>query len=266
MPSFIDLNPNELQEVEKESFLQYAISETENLDEIWTEDIECIFKTCIENTSNFANLTGNITNLEEYLTRWLKRFFKNKHNNVRVKTGNPPSTLPDPIVDVISSIKLPHLNEDEINSLSDAHIIYMSAENIQGGLLEAFLADILEPYEWYLCYGDIVKSVDFCSSNGNLLQVKNKYNTENSSSVTVRKGTTIVMWYRIKRPIIIDNVKTNVYNWEGLCEQINRLKAKGMPDLEVTEEDYRSFVVEILTDNPDLLCIEDNNVWNDDEE
>jgi hypothetical protein len=106
----------------------------------------------------------------------------------------------------------------------------------------------LLPYGWYCCWGDTIKSVDFCTPNGELLQVKNRSNSENSSSSKVRKGTQIRKWHRI-------DAKTGTYYWKTLNELV------GCTDL--SEQDFSSFVRKTLTDNPTAMYVEDNNVWND---
>ncbi|MDU1821205.1 MAG: SinI family restriction endonuclease, partial [Staphylococcus epidermidis] len=52
-----------------------------------------------------------------------------------------------------------------------------------------------------------------------MLQVKNKYNTENSSSSAIRSGTTIIKWNRLNRPDSVDLSKP-IPNWESLKELV----------------------------------------------
>ena len=81
----------------------------------------------------------------------------------------------------------------------------MGAEGIVGDLLERYLATVLDDQEWVWCSGESVRSVDFVravSSGGGYqwesLQVKNRDNSENSSSSAIRNGTDIAKWYRTK--------------------------------------------------------------------
>ena len=79
----------------------------------------------------------------------------------------------------------------------------MSIENIQGHLLEEYIARniCVPPFNFIWLDGEIVKAADFAlylpspdaetEDTLYLLQIKNKYNTENSSSVTVRIGTSV---------------------------------------------------------------------------
>ena len=59
-------------------------------------------------------------------------------------------------------------------------------------LLEEYISISVRPYSWIWCNGNVLRAIDFCSSDGSiLLQIKNKSNTENSSSSSIRTGTNI---------------------------------------------------------------------------
>jgi len=107
--------------------------------------------------------------------------------------GPPPSESP-----IVSG---------ELPIYSQYHQASMAAENKVGDLLELYLAEQLEPAGWFRCCCNIIKGVDFLKP-GNpviLLQVKNRDNSENSSSATIREylrehgcPVEIVKWYRCK--------------------------------------------------------------------
>ena len=185
---------------------------------------------------------------EEYIRKWLKKYFNGYNNRASKRISKKIGTVSDEIIDTIISVRLPFLGEQKITEIKSAHRLSMSAENILGLLLEEYLADKLLPYGWYFCWGDTIKSVDFCTPNGELLQVKNRSNSENSSSSKVRKETQIRKWHRI-------DAKTGTYYWKTLNELV------GCTDL--SEQDFSSFVRKTLTDNPAAMYVEDNNVWND---
>ena len=99
--------------------------------------------------------------------------------------------------------------------------------------MELFLADVLEDNEWIWCSGEVYRSVDFCKIVNNditLLQIKNKYNSENSSSNKVRKNTQILKWHRLKKETdnweelnnLLDNQYTDKLNEKAYSEYINR--------------------------------------------
>lgn len=117
------------------------------------------------------------------------------------KRPAPPTTVPDEMVSVIlvSYFDIPQADADRIKR---EHLLSMGAESIVGNLLERYLASVLEPEGWIWCSGSTVKAVDFIKppsfSGGGwrLLQVKNRDNSENSSSSAIRNGTSIEKWYR----------------------------------------------------------------------
>jgi SinI restriction endonuclease len=119
----------------------------------------------------------------------------------------------------------------------------MSAENIQGLLLEEFLAEQLAEYGWYCCWGESVRHVNFCNVDGSLLQVKNRSNSENSSSSRVRINQPIEKWYRV-------DARTELYRWSYFNEKYDTDR--------FSEERFVVFVQRVLTSNPEALAVE---VW-----
>lgn len=111
-----------------------------------------------------------------------------------------PSTVPDPAVSMVLHSYF-GLEEAELERVKHEHQLSMAAENLVGDLLERYIASNLEDVGWVWCAGDFVRSIDFVkrdtSGKGWLsLQVKNRDNSENSSSSKVREGTTIMKWHR----------------------------------------------------------------------
>lgn len=112
-----------------------------------------------------------------------------------------PETIPDEMVSVILHEYFDIPSEDLARAKKE-HLLSMGAENLVGDLLERYLASILEPRGWIWCSGSMVKAVDFIkppAKDGEayrLLQVKNRDNSENSSSSAIRIGTTIEKWHR----------------------------------------------------------------------
>ena len=88
------------------------------------------------------------------------------------------------------------------------HLQAMAAENSIGLLLERFIASVLEPIGWIWCSGSAVRAVDFIEPNtGILIQIKNRDNSENSSSSAIRQGSHIIKWFRLY------SKKPGVDNW-----------------------------------------------------
>jgi hypothetical protein len=113
----------------------------------------------------------------------------------------------------------------------------MGAENFVGELLERYIAEGLEPYDWVWVSGSIVKAVDFIhpptkkNSKWTILQVKNRDNSENSSSSAIRAGTEIKKWFRTFS-------KKAGSNWQNFPDIMNRA--------DFSEEGFRDFVKKYL--------------------
>lgn len=126
-----------------------------------------------------------------------------------------PNTIPDDAVSKILEVccDIPVANLERIKL---EHQLSMSAENLVGGLLELYIAKKLAPYGWVHCAGSFVKAVDFLkkdTESGDIiaLQIKNRDNTENSSSSAIRAGTNIKKWFRTYS-------KTGASNWGSFPE------------------------------------------------
>ena len=155
-----------------------------------------------------------------------------------VRSPNAPSTVPDDLVSVILN---KYFDEplDSLAEVSRTHALSMGAENIVGDLLERYLAFKLEPLGWVWCSGSMIKAIDFIkppTSENNqwrVLQVKNRDNSENSSSKAIRDGTTIEKWHRCFS-------RTGATNWENF------------PDVSLTqhltEAKFKAFVLTYLKD------------------
>jgi hypothetical protein len=113
----------------------------------------------------------------------------------------PPSTVPDEMVSYILQEYF-EIPEKDLERIKKGHLISMGAENMVGDLLERYLADGLEPKGWVWISGSLVKGADFLKPPApskrkwQVLQVKNRDNSENSSSSAIRDGTDIQKWFR----------------------------------------------------------------------
>lgn len=103
---------------------------------------------------------------------WLKKYNASYEKRISRRTSKPPGTVADPIVSTIINARLTGLTTEHLEQIKYAHRLSMSAENIQGLLLEEFLAEQLADYGWYCCWGESIRHVDFCNVNGSLLRVK----------------------------------------------------------------------------------------------
>lgn len=163
-----------------------------------------------------------------------------KYAKTRIRSADPtrPTTIPDEMVSLIlhEFYKVP---EPDLARIKETHQWSMAAENKVGELLERYLASVLEPLGWAWCAGSSVKSVDFVLPPAArrpgwvLLQVKNRDNSENSSSSSVRDGTDIVKWFR-------SYSRQNKTNWDNFPVD----DAASL----LCEEDFRQFVVDYFNE------------------
>lgn len=111
-----------------------------------------------------------------------------------------PTTVPDEAVSIVMQ-SVYNYSKTDTDRIKTEHQHAMSAENIVGSLLERYIASVMEPHGWVWCAGDFVKAVDFikyqaAEGGWQSVQVKNRDNTENSSSSAIRNGTEIEKWFR----------------------------------------------------------------------
>lgn len=225
------------------------------------EDLDIIFGVAKANRELFPSI--NIAESENkpsaYITRWVANYINGVQNTPSRKIASPRTTCTDPIISVIvGAVK--ELSEAEINSAELNHILFMSAENVLGGLLEEYIASQVNAHGWIWCAGEVLHAIDFCSSNGSvLLQIKNKHNSENSSSSSVRDGTTIQKWYRLGVRTI-KGKKYPKYMWEELNKVINTYRTKqvdadgkALPECNMNEASYIEFVKSVAAKNKFII-------------
>lgn len=143
-----------------------------------------------------------------------------------------PKTISDPIVYAILQ-EVKGYSCEELKKVEEYHKMAMASENAVGSLLERFLFSVLSPLGWHWCCGNIVRSIDFIKRENRewtLLQIKNRDNSENSSSKKVREGTTIRMWFR-------SFSKKEGQNWENFP-----VSAEGLD-----EENFSIFIKNIIS-------------------
>lgn len=182
------------------------------------------------------------------IEKWIKKYIGGKDGCASKRISNLPGTVADPVVEKIIGARLNHLDQEDLLRITFAHRLGMSAENILGLMLEEYLSINLNAYGWHCAWGETVKSVDFVNEDGSLLQVKNRSNSENSSSSTVRDGTKIEKWYRIKANKV-------EYMWDSL----NSICGTS----HLNEEAFVDFVRDTIALNPKCLSIENHNPWLD---
>jgi hypothetical protein len=212
---------------------------------IWNKGVETIIRT----VANHPDLAPNIKadSDAKLIEKWLDKYAKGYSRRISQRVSKLPSTVADPIVGAIISCRLPHLDQTDIGKISSGHRLSMSAENILGLLLEEFLSEELAAFGWHCCWGETLRSVDFVNDDGRLMQVKNRSNSENSSSSRVRIGTAIEKWFRV-------DAASGNYLWP----ELNRRNSTTL----FSEKKFEKFVVATLKKNPDAMPVERSNTWN----
>ena len=145
------------------------------------------------------------------------------------------TTVPDKMVGLIMKFVYGY-DKKEMDMLSLQHQQIMCVENSIGALLERYIFSVLWRHGWCWCCGNFVRKIDFIKyddkkKNWLLVQIKNRDNSENSSSSSVRKGTEIIKWFRTFS-------RTGKTNWDNLPDS---MKSFGL-----NEEDFISFVKSYL--------------------
>ena len=109
--------------------------------------------------------------------------------------------------------------------------------------MERYINSLLKDKGWYWCCGDFVKAIDFLSKDDEgqwfALQIKNRNNSENSSSSAIRDNTTIQKWFR---SFSKDTKKgrPSFTNWDKLPSL--------MQGHNLSEQGFKEFVLEYVRD------------------
>jgi hypothetical protein len=227
--------------------IAHRIAETKGV--TWVASWDYILKAIVKYPAlapKINNPAVNLKSIDTALDAWISKYLEGYQNRISKRAPSMPGTVADAAINLILSTRFSHLSEEKIAQIVFGHRLAMSAENILGLMLEEYIAERLSPNGWHMCWGETVKSVDFVHEDGRLLQVKNRNNSENSSSGAIRKGTTIDKWYRT-------NAQSGCARWEKLIE------ITGARSL--SEADFSSFIRTLLAANPEALVIEPANPW-----
>ena len=218
------------------------------------EDLDVIFDVAKRNREFFPTLSVPNDNLDDYIFHWIKSYSNAYHNRPSKRNAMPKGACTDPAIRVIVQ-NSQGLSDAEAIIGEKTHNLFMSAENIQGSLLEEYIESKIHDYGFIWCMGNTLTAIDFCNSTGSFfLQIKNKSNTENSSSNKIREGKPIEKWYRLgsrKNNGIIQPV----YRWDVLNELVREHGVKGNAGISpsMSEADYQSFLENVAKNNTNLI-------------
>jgi len=178
---------------------------------------------------------------EQAANAFVKKFYKSYNNRPSVKAmRREQATFADLLIDKLVKLRIPQISNAQVDFIRKAHRFSMSLENVIGSILEEYIFTKSLNYGWATCWGSCIKAVDLCHRDGRLLQIKNKSNTENSSSSAIREGTTIQKWYRM-------DAKTGAVCWDSL----NVLLGITSNADKLSEADFRTFTENIVSNNLD---------------
>lgn len=215
------------------------------------DDLYKIFHIGLKDKSLFPQirLGLHIDNYQKYLEKWIKLYMDAHNNPPSSRIATPKGTPSDPAIKSIVQTAT-GASDEEATQQETHHILFMSAENIQGNLLEEYIDSVLKNYGWLWCKGNVLRAIDFCTPDGKvLLQIKNKFNTENSSSAFIRSGTNIIKWYRLGRRKV-NGIFLPQYKWDSLNEIV---KSYCDLDIYLSEDDYQDFLQKIVKKNPKII-------------
>lgn len=218
-------------------------------------DLDYVLEVALKDKQHFPGINSSECNTQEtYIDRWVKGYCDAMNNKPRQRVASPKSACSDPAIEVIVRSTQGYTEAQAKNGVKD-HNLFMSAENIQGNLLEEYIALRIRPYGFIWCAGNVLRAIDFCNTDGSLLlQIKNKSNTENSSSSSIREGTSIQKWYRLGTRIQ-NHIRVPDYKWSSLNVLVNTHKTEGkeLPPCNMTEADYEAFLSRAAAVNHNLI-------------
>ncbi len=216
-------------------------------------DLHFIFNVALNDMSLFPNINlVEGATYKNYIERWIHGYQEAMLNLPSKRIASPKSSCSDPAIKTIVQY-VTKVDDVEAENQSNHHNLFMSAENIQGNLLEEYIASVVRKYGWLWCNGNVLRAIDFCTIKGDaLLQIKNKSNTENSSSSAIRSGTTIQKWYRLGTKTR-QGIRFPDYKWDNLNSIINAHACNHIDDCNMTEEGYIAFLQNVATQNPQII-------------
>ena len=234
--------------------LQFIYSETKgNYSNFQFQDLDIIFNIALQNKALFPAINmPSPPSINAFIARWVKGYVDARSLLPSQRISTPKTSCSDPAIRAIVQTSK-DLSDENSKKGEKIHNIFMSAENIQGNLLEEFIEIKIHEFGWIWCCGNVMRSVDFCSSDGSkLLQIKNKSNTENSSSSAIRTGTDIEKWFRLGTRTV-NGIREPNYKWSDLNNIINSHKTDPQKICNITEEDYIEFLRQVTLRNRQLI-------------
>lgn len=228
---------------EVQAYFEGIVKETD-------EELKALFSVAL-NSANFAlfpHVNTRSADYRGYISQWIGMYRAVRSVNERNFRAFQKTMTEDLSVVALLSTAL-DVEEKLILEQLKTHNAFMSAEGVQGYLLEQYVASVACEHGLLHASG-ILKAVDFCAPDGSLLlQIKNKNNSEASPSV--RTGLKIKLWYRVT-PRKCEGKATYLTNWEKLNEIVSGFSGKAC---NMSEEKFIAFIRKAVAENKNILSI-----------
>ena len=178
--------------------------------------------------------------------KFIDKFHRGFSDRPSAKEALPTRTVPDYSTDAILCALVDNIDENMLSLIRYAHRISMAADSMIGVMLDEYIHERLRPMGWACCWGNSLQGIDFCSSDGILLHVRNKSNTEVSSNDRNRIKNKVYKWFRL-----------NAYTGKTKWEELNRIVGKeGL----FSEDGFRDFAYNVTKKNPGCLYTGEDDI------
>lgn len=215
----------------------------------WSTSVERVFDISLMAERSPTFKVQN-TSPDAVIQRWCTNYINGYNNRPSQNLSLATKTKCDPAILKMLSHAMSGASESALLNMIAHHNVLMACENNMGALLEEYIADNLSDKGWHCAWGSVVKSVDFVGPKGELLQIKSRNNTENSSSNKVRESSDIIKWWRF-------HSGQGTTNWEALNKITgqNALSEKGFTEFieKVTAQHKRQGSINIPFESATLL-------------
>lgn len=218
-------------------------------------DLDYIFYVACQNRGLFPNINmEKESKPEKYIRRWVLTYCSGINNLASKKKAMPKTACSDPLIKEMVKQAKKIEDDNMLDNQEKNHILFMSAENVLGNLLEEYIVKNIRSYGWIWCAGKTLRAIDFCNTKGTeLLQVKNKSNSENSSSKNVREGTKIKKWYRLGTSKKGGKPQPS-YKWDKLNDIINTYGTEEITEkCNMDEVKFQKYIRQVVEKNPEII-------------
>ncbi|MEI3651913.1 MAG: SinI family restriction endonuclease [Dolichospermum lemmermannii FEM_B0920] len=150
----------------------------------------------LDNYEKLLSFKPSEKNSQDYFNEIIKKYISPRKNKPTINLTRGDfkigETIPDHMIRLILLARNDN-NAETVQRFLDGHRMAMSAENILGVLLESYIAQTVEHFNWIWCSGQMLFATDFLKipvvqgEKWTCLQIKNADNSENSASSKIRE-------------------------------------------------------------------------------